>query len=675
MKLKFQTKIILTVIAILLVSCSWLAWQNYSTTKEMMEEVLKDQGFALAESVDQKLKISKQFEATLDQLMAERILQACEAIDEIPFETLSNDKLIELAPRLNVDGGIFIIGPDHKIVYSDILDYIGWEYPADHIMKPVFDGTQKSYMEEVRGDMISGELNKYGGMSLNESGYFIQIGIKASTIAENSKRFSPSKLLAEIEENEDVIYALMLDSQGVVIDGTETMIDTKYTDEVTIAATQKGEKGARRWVDEKSGIEAYDIQIPYYENDTLKGSICIGISTSHIDIETKRILTKTLITTAFTLSMAILVVLVVLRIMIAPLKKLNEQISEIAQGDFTIEQDTKILQHHDEIGTIAQSISEMRKKLSQLIKSIKNEIYSVEQGADHLAVIMDETSRALEENARAIESLAISAQTQATETDNANSNAQKLGAQINESNNSVSEANKHLQDVDQLTVTGEQTVRELANVTTESINTAESVAAGIQNVELTVKDMTLFMGQIRSISEQTNLLAFNASIEAARAGETGRGFAVVADEIRKLAEETKHTTEQVEEIISKVVSSTATATEDINLVNQSSLHQKEALQDTLDVFSEIRAAVGRLIKSMEDVVQVNSLVTDNKNEITNAIDVLSELAENLSATCQEISASSEEQTAGVEEANALADNNRQSASTLSSMIEKFKIVD
>lgn len=151
MKLKFQTKLILTVAAILLVACGWLTWQNNATTRAMMEEELKTQGFALADMVDQKLKTAKEFEGVLDTLMAERILQACEAVNEIPISSLSNDRLIALAPRLKVDGGIYVIGPDRKIVYSDVVDYVGWEYPAGHPMDPVFSGAQKTYMEAVRG--------------------------------------------------------------------------------------------------------------------------------------------------------------------------------------------------------------------------------------------------------------------------------------------------------------------------------------------------------------------------------------------------------------------------------------------------------------------------------------------------------------------------------------------
>lgn len=91
--------------------------------------------------------------------------------------------------------------------------------------------------------MISGELNKYGGMVMSAPGYTIQIGIKATTIADNAKRFHPNVLLGALEQNPDVVYALMLDATGTAIAGTESMVGTQYEDEVTIAATQKGERG------------------------------------------------------------------------------------------------------------------------------------------------------------------------------------------------------------------------------------------------------------------------------------------------------------------------------------------------------------------------------------------------------------------------------------------------
>jgi len=281
--MKFQTKLTFTIVMLIGITSAWLTSQNLNAVETLFKEEMKTEGFSLATSVDEKLKTTITFENILENLVAERILQACQAVDLLNVETLTNQELIELAPKLNIDGGIFVIGPDRKIAYSDIVDYVSWEYPAGHAMDPVFNGSQQTYMEAIREDMISGDLNKYGGMKLSTPGYTVQIGISANTIKDLKETFSPDVILAELQENEDVIYALMLDNEGLAYAGEPTMVGTTYTDEVTVNATQNGIEGAAYWEDDATGTHAYDVQIPYYENGELKGSICIGLSLKRMD--------------------------------------------------------------------------------------------------------------------------------------------------------------------------------------------------------------------------------------------------------------------------------------------------------------------------------------------------------------------------------------------------------
>lgn len=672
MKLKFQTKLILTVVLILFASSAWLTWQSNTATRALFEEEMKNEGFSLATVVDQKLKSAKEFEGVLDALMADRILQASQSINLLPVSSLSNARITELAPKLKADGGIYLIGPDRKIVASDVTDYVGWEYPADHPMDPVFSGSQKTYMEAVRGDMISGELNKYGGMALDTPGYSVQIGIKATTIADNAKKFSADKLLSDIEANGDVLYALMLDTSGVAIAGTPEMVGEKYEDAVTVAATQKGEAGSSYFEDKEKGIRAYDVQIPYYEGEILKGSICIGISLDRMDQAMQKNLFRAVMTALVTGIASALLLWVVIRRLVSPLKVLSLDLGAVSGGDFTGVQSPAILGQPDEIGSIARSVETMKGELCQLIGSLKRDVSAVDAGADQLSQIMSETSRSIEENAHAVEALAISASKQAQEASGAGQSAVLLGKKVDEGHQSIVQANRQVTEVYELTGAGEKIVTELAAITTTSITQSDAVSAGIRNVEETVRNMKDFMGHIRSISEQTNLLALNASIEAARAGEAGRGFAVVADEIRKLAEETKMTTEQVETIIRLIGDSTASAAKDIQEVSIGTEHQRKTLQQTLDIFSRIQGAISSLVSSMQDVVQVNDAVGDCKEDILKAVGVLSELADNLSATCEELSASTEQQTAAVQEVNALTDANRQVAQDLTESTRKFK---
>ena len=112
---------------------------------------------------------------------------------------------------------------------------------------------------------------------------------------------------------------------------------------------------------------------------------------------------------------------------------------------------------------------------------------------------------------------------------------------------------------------------------------SETVAQLVENVQ----KVSSITGSILTISSQTNLLALNASIEAARAGEAGKGFAVVADEIRKLAEQTKVSTEKIEEIIAELTTVTEETQEGIRESAESISIQRQKVEEVTASFAEV----------------------------------------------------------------------------------------
>lgn len=150
---------------------------------------------------------------------------------------------------------------------------------------------------------------------------------------------------------------------------------------------------------------------------------------------------------------------------------------------------------------------------------------------------------------------------------------------------------------------------------------------------------------INSISDETNMLSLNASIESARAGEAGKGFAVVADQIRKLAEQTKSSTESITMILQELFHNADEATKTVYDTIQASDHQSELITDVSENFNKINQNVTLLT---EDIGNIDKMLVSLANANYTIVENISQI----SATTEEVTASSEE-AAAISEKNAM----------------------
>jgi len=308
-----------------------------------------------------------------------------------------------------------------------------------------------------------------------------------------------------------------------------------------------------------------------------------------------------------------------------PAASLANNLALMAEGDFT---HTIEVTSRDEIGRIADSVRHLQKDFRSIVESINNAAFRLSTSAEERAHLTEQSNQAMMQQRNETDQVATAMNEMTATVHEVAQNAQ-LAAQ------SASEANSEVNN-------GQTVVNESIRAIGSLVQRVEHASDVIHTVETNSQEIGSVLDVIRSIAEQTNLLALNAAIEAARAGEQGRGFAVVADEVRVLAQRTQSSTEEIQAMIERLQSGTQEAVDSMN----QSRSQADTTRDTAAKAGEV---LNRITGSVNNINDMNTLIAsaaEEQNavaeEINRNIVGISQAAEHTSDTANQTASTSEE---------------------------------
>jgi len=440
--------------------------------------------------------------------------------------------------------------------------------------------------------------------------------------------------------NPHLAYAVVIDTTVTAIaHSDEEKIGKTYTDDTTytVPASQKGEiMTSSFWADVQQAW-TYDVMYPIYVDGQLFASMDVGIYNSVVDAVIASLQKTTIPAVIIVIVVICVLVFIAIKVLFKVFEHLIVFCNEISTGNLQAQISDKILRRKDEVGKIAESMTNMRDNLKDIIYTTNNNSEEIAQIADQLSLSADGTKIKSENIVE--KSKDASSYTQ-SQSDLTKKNAEMV-EEITRGMDNIAESIQHVTDESSLTVIdaerGNNQLMEAVsqmNVIEQKVSVTYKKIQELAEMSGTIEDV---VSLIADISSQTNLLALNASIEAARAGEQGKGFAVVAGEVGSLADESGVAAQKIANIIHDIRNSIQESVGLMDEGNQSVQQGIELTKKAQESFSGIKGRIENVTQDISTVAAVTEEVSASTSNLCTSMEQIADLADTVNVSTNEVS--------------------------------------